>query len=105
LTHFQYKQADERGTRELVESINKKLEKPLLPDILQRTFELWWPKLDKDLRKISESQSVPEVKRSTGDMGEEILELVRGMSRSSVRSTDSINPELTAKLQSRNSKI
>jgi TIR domain len=44
LSHFQYKIADEEGTKKLVESINQAIEKPLEPTLLQETFELWWPK-------------------------------------------------------------
>jgi hypothetical protein len=82
LIHFQYKQANETGTKEIVESINQIIEKPIKQDILRETFSLWWPKLDKRLSEITEPNIEPEIKRSSDSMLEEVLGLVRQMSRS-----------------------
>ena len=82
LIHFQYKQANETGTKEIVESINKVIEKPINQDILSQTFELWWPKLDQQLNDIPEPDAEPENERSPQSMLEELLGLVRQMSRS-----------------------
>jgi hypothetical protein len=83
LTNFQYKQADEQGTRELVESMNRVLEKPLPQDDLQETFGMWWPRLHEKLSNIPEPVTRQVEKRSTEDMVEEILEVVRELARSS----------------------
>jgi hypothetical protein len=94
LTYFQYKQADEKGTRELVESINQLIEKPLEKDILYKTFTLWWPELHKSLTHLSEPETKTKVKRSSEDMLEEILELVREMVRTPQSYVNDVNNSL-----------
>jgi len=82
LTNFQYYPADETGTKKIVESINEVIEKPLKPEISSKTFELWWPNLNQQLNDIPEPDSKPESKRTPDNILEEILGLVRQMSRS-----------------------
>ena len=83
LTNFQYKQADKKGTKELVESMNQVLDKPLSQDDLQETFEVWWPRLDEKLIAIPEPVAKQAERRSVENMLEEVLELVRQLARSS----------------------
>jgi hypothetical protein len=82
LTNFQYKQADEIGTKEIVESINPLIEKPLSQNDLHETFTMWWPRLAEQLNAIPEPDSEPEIERSPESMLDEVLGLVRQMSRS-----------------------
>jgi hypothetical protein len=93
LSNFQYKLADEKGTKELVGSINQAIEKPLGQDVLEETFNIWWPKLCTELSAIPEPQTKREVRPSTEDMLEEVLNVIRGLARSV---SEEINPHITA---------
>ena len=86
LTNFQYKRADEKGTKEIIESINREMEKPISLDLLNKNFSLWWPQLDRSLSDIPGLDIEPESKRSSESILEEVLELTRQMSRSMSRS-------------------
>ena len=81
LAQFQGKRANKTETWGLVRTINRTLEHPLQDDQIKRTFERWWPDLDEKLKQLPELEQNQESKRSTDDMIEEILELVRQMSR------------------------
>jgi transposase len=84
LTQFQAKQADEQQTWELVRTINRALPEGAIPeDRLSKIFERWWPDLEDELKNLPEPENKQDVSRSVHSMVEEILELVRGMSRSS----------------------
>jgi hypothetical protein len=86
LTQFQALPANYDGTLTLVNSINKELEeKDRLKEIdLKEIFEMWWPKLEETLDK---SNANPPNKgkyvRTDREILEEILNLVRGISRES----------------------
>jgi hypothetical protein len=82
LSNFQYKQADEKGTKELIESINKSHEKPLELDLLRETFDLWWPKLSNKLNEIPEPENTPDMETKPQDILGEVLEGVRRIERS-----------------------
>jgi predicted nucleotide-binding protein len=58
LVQFQAVTADKDGTRKLVLTLNRALgESSMREDILQQTFELWWPKLEDSLEDIGASLS------------------------------------------------
>jgi hypothetical protein len=82
LNQFQAKRANKTETWELVRTLNRRLESPLLENQIERTFEKWWPDLEKSLEDIPQAGTEKKGKRSTDDMLEEILELVRQMARS-----------------------
>lgn len=85
LTQFQAKRANEKETWELVLSVNKALKEQALPEEqLRRTFDRWWPDLDKLLRSLPTSEDDRKPVRQVPDMVEEILNLVRGISRRDV---------------------
>ena len=52
LAQFQITDADEAGTRRLVESLNSTLESPLGEIQLLRTFNAWWPQLKSQIETI-----------------------------------------------------
>jgi TIR domain len=78
LSSFQAKAANQEGTWELVESVNKALENESLdPKRLERSFEVWWPGLDKALKEIpAPPKDVPKP-RDPQEIQEETLEIVR----------------------------
>jgi hypothetical protein len=82
LAQFQAERADEVGTWELVCTINKALKDAALPEEkLKRTFDRWWPDLRLMLKSLPIEDTLNESHRSLEDMIEEMLELVRGLSR------------------------
>jgi hypothetical protein len=88
LTQFQWKRANEEGTQKLIETINGALgEAALSDDRLKRTFDKFWPDLNKVLQDLPEEDSTEEDKRSKEEMTEEILDVVRSMSRRTTSTT------------------
>jgi hypothetical protein len=83
LTQFQAKIANEEGTWDLISTINKTLgDKTLGEDQLKKTFKIWWPELNEKLdalRLTPADDAGPN--RTEEEMIEEILEIVRGLSR------------------------
>jgi hypothetical protein len=88
LSQFQATTTEKDDIKKLIKTINsllgdKKLDEPLL----DRSFERWWPDLDKTLNEAKSNitehkKEAPEkTKRNVPDMLEEILELTRGISR------------------------
>ena len=76
LSQFQGVDADKKGTLKLVLSIHDALDKHLQDEErAKRTFEHWWPDLQKALAKIPRSPK-REI-RSDRELLEEILEIVR----------------------------
>jgi TIR domain len=82
LSNFQYKESNEKGTKELVESINQVIEKPLEVPILKETFDMWWPKLRDELSQIPELENKVKIESKPQDMLGEILEGMRRIERS-----------------------
>ena len=83
LVQFQHTKAIKDDTRKLLHTINKALEDEALDDTkLNKSFEIWWPELDKHLQNITDVQTKRE-ERSDREILEEILELVRESTRES----------------------
>lgn len=88
LTQFQAKRANKKETWELVSTMNKALkENALTEEQLKKTFELWWPELENTLKDLP-SDGVKEKRRPLEDMVEEMLGLVRNLSRPSAPGTN-----------------
>lgn len=83
LVMFQAARAEKEDTRKLLESINTASKPPLATDTLNEAFELWWPRLEKQLEKIPSQEEGRRPSRSQGELLEEILELVREQARGS----------------------
>jgi hypothetical protein len=82
LSQFQAKRADEKGTLELLSTMNLALKEEALPEArLNRTFRRAWPDLEKILDALPEQPDIGKPERTTQDMVVEVLELVRGLSR------------------------
>lgn len=83
LTQFQAKIADEAGTWDLLKSINKSLGDRGLPeDRLRRAFDSNWEKLETVLDTLPEPDEAPADEPDINDMVKEILDITRGLSRS-----------------------
>ena len=91
LTQFQARTASRQGTWELLLSLNNALdEKKLDEERLARSFEAHWPSLEAIINDLPADK--PSIKRSSGDMTEEVLQIVRDNKRvinelASIRST------------------
>lgn len=59
LAQFQGVDADEQGTRKLVESLNAARQQPMETGRLDRIFQRWWPDLDARIKAIPVSSDGP----------------------------------------------
>ena len=82
LSQFQHTEATEDDTRQLVKTINGALgERALSEHVLKDAFDTYWPRLEEKLKGIPEPKGTIEPPREDRDMLEEILNTVRGISR------------------------
>jgi hypothetical protein len=77
LAQFQGVNADEEGTRKLLQSLNSARESTFTSEKLERTFKKWWPDLQSQLEKIPSINSGSEPQRSDRSLIEEILQFAR----------------------------
>jgi Bacterial regulatory protein, Fis family/TIR domain len=78
LAQFQATRAQKDDLRKLVFTINKALGESKLPESeLGETFEVWWPKFEERLARVSPDTPTTEPLRSEIDLLQEILEVVR----------------------------
>ena len=84
LTQFQAKRANKDETWDLVETLNDAMKDDSLPkDQLRRQFDRCWPELKKQLEDLAPTEiDQGRVSRPPDEMIEEILEIVRGLWRS-----------------------
>ena len=71
LAQFQVADADENGTRRLVQSLNSTLESPLGETQLSRAFDAWWPQLKSQIEVILASVSPQNSALSAGELERE----------------------------------
>jgi hypothetical protein len=92
LTQFQAVQPTLEGVSRLIRGMND-LSAALPADRLQETVQVWWPRLERNLRDIREqaahTSTSPELQRSPEDMLRELLDLTRGLQRQLSQSTES----------------
>ena len=86
LSQFQAVKANKDDIKKLMTAINIAVsaagEKGIDKSMLDEAFDVWWPKLEANLKDIPKSIRKPEEsKRSEREMIEEILNLVRRLSR------------------------
>lgn len=83
LAQFQAAEANREGTLRLLKTLNGAETKPLLPESkLLEFFEVWWPRLEHDLRSIKADkldEGVPA--RGSDEILQEVLEIVRDQAR------------------------
>jgi len=81
LAQFQGVQADRMGTYSLVESINNVRAAAMDGDRLQRTFDLWWPRLEEKLKSVPRPTTKAIPLRTERELLEELIEIVRGQQK------------------------
>lgn len=81
LAQFQSKKADKDGVFDIVKTINSVLDNTisLSDDMLKKTFDRWWPDLEKIIRELP-AVAADKTKRKPEEMLEEILNSVRAIS-------------------------
>jgi DNA-binding XRE family transcriptional regulator len=96
LAQFQNVQADRRGTYQLVTAINAAAgERGVSSDVLGESFDVWWPRLEPQLREIAAASpaETPTPTRSTDDMLGEVLSLLRAQRLAVSPPTVPVEPE------------
>ncbi len=85
LAQFQNRVFTKKELRALVRDINGKLPEPLQDQMLDDTFEKWWPDVEKEVENAIKASTVTQrkaIKRDAQDVLEEILLKVRGVEQS-----------------------
>ncbi|MCF8083689.1 MAG: toll/interleukin-1 receptor domain-containing protein [Deltaproteobacteria bacterium] len=78
LSQFQHTEANKSDTNKLMYTFNKALgESRLQKEVLDKSFEKWWPDLEEKIKKIPAMEKIDPPKRSQEDMLKELLELTR----------------------------
>jgi len=95
LAQFQGVDADEPGTKKLIESLNVGLNQPMDAGRLDRVFQRWWPDLSARIAAIPESLDGQPPHRTDRELLEELLKLVRDNARSHIFSlpASSVDPQ------------
>jgi hypothetical protein len=95
LTQFQSKRADEKGTLELLFSVNAALKNEALDkERLRRLFERSWQDLKGILGHLPDEEE-GKPRRTTDDKVDEILQIVRELSRSDLHTWKDLSEMLT----------
>jgi len=82
LAEFQHTVANREDTKALVDTINRALKDNRLSEqVLETSFDAHWQSLQEKLQAIPESVEEPKPGRSDRELIEEILNLVRGLSK------------------------
>jgi hypothetical protein len=84
LTQFNAAKLNKDDMQKLIQTINKALDQPLDRLVVERSFEMWWPKLEEKLLKVPKIKITKENTRTDRDILEEILGLIRVESNSAV---------------------
>jgi hypothetical protein len=95
LVQFQAAQFSKEEMKRVVKMMNGELaEAALPPDVLDNVFEMWWPKLEEDVRKELEGSDGDddEARRSERDLLEEVLALTRRLASDRERRIESDHP-------------
>ena len=78
LSQFQANQIDAIGLFKVLSTMNKALGSAQLSgDDLEEIFKVWWPGLEKKLTEAPASMTGPQIKRTSEDLLEEIIENTR----------------------------
>lgn len=78
LVQFQAAEATQGDVRKLLATLNKALEKDALAERqLAKTFDIWWPELDRALKEIGSDEPKAAPMRPERELLEEILGVVR----------------------------
>ena len=87
LVQFQGARFDVTEVKRVIKMINAELAEALPAEVLDQVFDMWWPKLDKEVQAILSTKAADvETPRPDRDLLEEVLALSRQMARDQRRS-------------------
>ena len=82
LSQFQATRAQKEDVLKLLKTLNNALGEAALPEAhIEEAFEVWWPKLDQQLKSLPSDEAKAKTHRPDRELLEEILALVRNQSR------------------------
>lgn len=81
LAQFQMSETNREDTQRMLVTLNGGTEKPIPERKLLEAFELWWPQLEAKLIAIPSTVPPENTRRTSEDMLEEVLAIVRDQSR------------------------
>lgn len=98
LLQFQTTVSGKDEIYKLLETLNTAIDQDdrLSPSQLQKTFEVWWPKLNDDLNNINENKAKEPKEASPTDKEPLILEEILQLTRDQQRLITSINDKISA---------
>jgi TIR domain len=79
LAQFQAKKLDRDGVREVVNSVNKCVEKPTSDDVVQKRFESLWTSLEESLKQVPAREPTEKNRRSQSQILEDLVSTVRSL--------------------------
>lgn len=78
LAQFQATKTTKEDIHQLVKNLNKALGEQSMEDAhLDRSFEMWWPELEKNLKKLPAVETTAPPLRSDRELLEELIDLAR----------------------------
>jgi hypothetical protein len=84
LAQFQATRAEKEDVLKLLKTLNSTLGDTALPEMhIDEAFDVWWPKLESQLKALPLEESKTKTHRPDRELLEELLALVRNQSRSS----------------------
>jgi hypothetical protein len=81
LVQFQTTKLIEEDFKKLIHTINKCLEDKISEAQIEESFNAWWPKVELELKNLSQPKKESLPKRKDREILEEILEIVRQQAR------------------------
>jgi hypothetical protein len=100
LAQFLGLEANEVGTRSLMQTINNLQAEPLSEGRFKRAFEKWWPDYQQRLTSIPKESAITGPVRSEREILEEVLSLSRIQYRTQLRPLSSFTPDARTQQQS-----
>ena len=83
LAQFQATKAEKADVLKLLKTLNSALDENMLQEAhIEEAFDVWWPKLDSQLRSLPTEDPKAKPHRQDRELLEEILSLVRSQNRS-----------------------
>ena|ERR1044072_4427570 len=88
LVQFNAAKANKEDTRKLVLTMNEALEIPLAKATIEESYEVWWPKLEREFNILPRPNLQVKHERPEREILEEILDLVREQARANISRAD-----------------
>jgi hypothetical protein len=97
LAQFQAAKAERSSTRELIEAINARADRPLQPAHMHELFDALWPKLEATLSSLPSVETSATSSTKERDVIEELVEVTRRVERRLDDLTDNVGTIIGAR--------